>query len=153
MFVHYASKNAIELEQMTYPNFGPYDSNQKYGLTANSAPHFQIGEIVVRNDEVLTPLWNAPLRDCHFSVVDQSYTRSTTPQWAIILAILSFLFCLLGLLFLIVKEDETTGGVAITVSGSGGLTYTTYVPARSRFTAGEAFSYVSQIQARSAQLR
>ena len=42
-------------------------------------------------------------------------------------AVLFFLFCLLGLLFLLVKEERTTGSVQITVSAPG-LLHVTQIP-------------------------
>ncbi|PJN18021.1 hypothetical protein CG724_15770 [Streptomyces sp. CB02120-2] len=44
------------------------------------------------------------------------------------LAIIFFLFCLLGLLFLLMKEKRTTGYIQVTVH-SGGRHHSTMIPA------------------------
>lgn len=46
-----------------------------------------------------------------------SRTTEEIPGWAIVLAVLGFLFFFLGLLFLLVKETKTVGWVQISVQG------------------------------------
>ncbi|WP_197540708.1 MULTISPECIES: hypothetical protein [Kitasatospora] len=46
-----------------------------------------------------------------------SRTTRTIPTWAIVCAIVFFVFCLLGLLFLLAKEDRTEGTVQVVVQG------------------------------------
>lgn len=53
------------------------------------------------------------------------------PAYAILLCILFFVFCLLGLLFLLIKEERTTGHVSVTVQGPNFM-HTTYVPVSSQ---------------------
>ena len=59
-------------------------------------------------------------------------TQTTTaiPTYAIVLAVVFFLFCLLGLLFLLVKEQRTVGYVQVTVQGPG-LLHVTHIPVSS----------------------
>jgi hypothetical protein len=52
------------------------------------------------------------------------------PAVAIVLAIIFFIFCLLGLLFLLMKETRTVGSVQVTVSGSG-RQHSTIIPVHS----------------------
>ena len=68
-------------------------------------------------DSVVTPMGTAPVGHVGFSFTDMSRTTQSIPAWAIVCAILFFLFCLLGLLFLLVKEERTQGWVQIVVQG------------------------------------
>ncbi|QLQ16711.1 MAG: hypothetical protein HZY73_14820 [Micropruina sp.] len=49
-------------------------------------------------------------------------TTRVIPGWAVLFAILGFLFFLLGLLFLLVREERTTGFVQVQVVAPGGST-------------------------------
>ena len=64
-------------------------------------------------------MWNA---------TDMSRTEEKIPTHAIILAVIFFLFCLLGLLFLLMKERRTTGFIQVMVT-SGGKHHSTMVQA------------------------
>ena len=44
-------------------------------------------------------------------------TRETIPTWAIVCAVVFFVFCFLGLLFLLAKERHTEGFVQVVVQG------------------------------------
>jgi len=86
-----------------------------------------IGDIGITRTTVVTPNGSAPLRGANFIFRDMS-TRSTgIPTWAIVLAIVFALACLLGLLFLLVKEERWTGYAEVTVR-SGQLLHTTQLP-------------------------
>jgi hypothetical protein len=77
-----------------------------------------IGEIAFSRHTVITPVGRFPIRGTVWTVNDMSRTERNTPTWAIIVAILVFWWtCLLGLLFLLVKEQRTTGHVQVTVQG------------------------------------
>lgn len=76
-----------------------------------------IGDIAVTPDEVLTPRGRRPVGRVYWSLVDMSRTRQVIPTWAIVLAIVFALFCLLGLLFLLAKEDRIEGWVQVSVQG------------------------------------
>lgn len=86
-----------------------------------------IGDIACTQDEVITPSGRAPIAGTTWTFTDMTRTDRTIPAWAIVLAVLFFLFCLLGLLFLLVKEERTTGSVQITVSAPG-LLHVTQIP-------------------------
>ncbi|MGE3288799.1 MAG: hypothetical protein AB7J32_22230 [Pseudonocardia sp.] len=88
------------------------------------------GDIGVTSNWVVTPSGRVPVRQAQFLFTDLSHTTSTIPAWAIVLAIVFFLFCLLGLLFLLVKEERTGGWVQIVVTGPG-LAHTTQLPVSS----------------------
>jgi len=54
-------------------------------------------------------------------------TQSKIPAWAIIMAIIGALLCLVGLLFLLVKEEVTTGYVEVSVR-AGSVYHKTQIP-------------------------
>ena len=77
----------------------------------------EFGDVLVTADSVVTPAGTAPVGQVGFSFTDMSRTTQSIPAWAIVCAILFFVFCLLGLLFLLVKEERTQGWVQIVVQG------------------------------------
>ncbi|MGL4745281.1 MAG: hypothetical protein ACRCXL_12955 [Dermatophilaceae bacterium] len=50
-----------------------------------------------------------------------SRTTRSIPTWAVVCTVVFFLFCFLGLLFLLVKEERTEGWVQVVVHGDGFL--------------------------------
>ncbi|MFL1377913.1 hypothetical protein [Nocardiopsis protaetiae] len=79
-----------------------------------------IGDIAITQSTVITPAGRFPIRGTVWTVTDMTRTERTTPAWAIVVAILVFWWtCLLGLLFLLVKEEKTSGHVQVTVQGHG----------------------------------
>lgn len=82
-------------------------------------PLVTIGDITVTKTSVITPVGSIPLAKAQFNFSDMSRTERVTPAWAIVLAIIGFFFFLLGLLFLLAKEERTTGGVQVLVTGPG----------------------------------
>jgi hypothetical protein len=99
----------------------------------------------VTRNWVVTPNGNAPLAGSRWIVLDQSRTERKIPTWAIVLAIIFALLCLIGLLFLLVKEDRTTGYVEVTVM-SGSLTHVTQIPVRSEREIAQIRQRVHQAQ-------
>lgn len=89
---------------------------------------FTIGDISVAGDQIITPSGSMPLRGAMWNATDFSRTEEKIPAHAIVLAVIFFLFCLLGLLFLLMKEKKTTGYIQITVT-SGGRHHSTMLPA------------------------
>lgn len=89
-----------------------------------------IGDITCNQQQVITPSGVAPISAVNWNVADMSRTDQRIPPWAIILAILFFVFCLLGLLFLLVKQTRTSGYVQVTVQGPRFL-HTTQIPVSS----------------------
>lgn len=90
-----------------------------------------LGDIAVTGDTVMTPAGPMPLKGAVWTATDMSRTEEKIPAHAVVLAIVFFLFCLLGLLFLLMKERVTTGFVQVTVN-SGGRHHSTMVPVQSR---------------------
>jgi hypothetical protein len=96
---------------------------------AGGSPQLQIGDITVLNTGwIETPSGRMPLRGAVWNAMDMSRTEEKIPSYAIVLAIVFAVFCLLGLLFLLMKERRTTGWIQVTVT-SGGLHHTTMIPA------------------------
>ncbi|RSS78598.1 hypothetical protein EF918_20280, partial [Streptomyces sp. WAC06614] len=92
------------------------------------APALTLGDISVVGDQIITPSGSMPLKGAVWNATDFSRTEEKIPTHAVILAIVFFIFCLLGLLFLLMKQKTTTGFVQITVT-SGGRHHSTMVPA------------------------
>lgn len=88
-----------------------------------------IGDIAVTGDSIITPAGALPLRGAVWTVSDMSRTEESTPAYAIVLAVIFFFACLLGLLFMLIKERKTTGFIQVTVH-SGGRYHATMIPAR-----------------------
>lgn len=89
-----------------------------------------IGDIACTATDVLTPAGRAPINAATWTFTDMSRTTRTIPVWAVVCAIVFFLFCLLGLLFLLAKEDRTDGWVQVTVQAPG-LLHVTQIPVTS----------------------
>ncbi|NJP47122.1 hypothetical protein [Actinacidiphila epipremni] len=88
-----------------------------------------IGDIAVTESGIVTPAGVLPLRGAVWTVSDMSRTESKTPTYAIVLAVIFFFACLLGLLFLLMKEQVTTGYAQVTVN-SGGKYHAVMIPVR-----------------------
>jgi hypothetical protein len=97
------------------------------GTPANNSTLVTIGDIGVTQEWVVTPNGTCHVRDAHWMFVDMSRTHQRIPSWAIVCAVLFFIFCLLGLLFLLVKEEYTEGSVQVVVQGPR-LVHTVQLP-------------------------
>lgn len=69
-----------------------------------------------------------PLKGAVWTATDLSRTEEKIPTVAIVLAIIFALLCLIGLLFLLMKEKKTTGFIQVSVT-SGGRHHSTMIPA------------------------
>ncbi|KAA8889358.1 hypothetical protein F3087_10510 [Nocardia colli] len=78
-----------------------------------------VGDIGCTGTHVLTPSGQHPLAGTTWIVTNQTSVDQRIPSYAIVLAILLFVFCLLGLLFLAVKEEKIQGFVQVSVQGAG----------------------------------
>jgi hypothetical protein len=107
---------------------------------------FTIGDIGVTPNQVITPNGSAALAGSQWIFVDTSRTETKIPTVAIILAIVFALLCLIGLLFLLMKEKTTTGYVEVTVR-SGGIFHKTQIPVNSQMKIDEVRQLVSKAQA------
>ncbi|MDG4863288.1 hypothetical protein P8605_34635 [Streptomyces sp. T-3] len=108
----------------------PHPGGQ-YGAPApgGGAPLLSIGDITVTGDSIITPAGPLPLKGAIWTATDMSRTEEKIPTHAVVLAIVFFIFCLLGLLFLLMKEKTTTGFIQVTVT-SGGRHHSTMIPAQ-----------------------
>jgi hypothetical protein len=86
-----------------------------------------IGDIGITSNQVVTPNGSGPLAGSQWIFTDTSRTESKIPTVAIILAIIFALLCLIGLLFLLMKETKTTGYVEVTVR-VGNIFHKTQIP-------------------------
>ena len=91
-------------------------------------PLVQIGDIGVDQHWVLTPSGSVPTAQVTWTVQDLTRWERVIPTYAIVLAVVTAsMTCLLGLLFLLMKEDRLTGWLRVTVQGPD-FTHTTHVP-------------------------
>jgi hypothetical protein len=91
-------------------------------------PLVQIGDIGADQHWVSTPSGSLPISQATWSVQDMTLRTMEIPTYAMILALVtSVLTCLLGLLFLLIKEERPTGWLQVTVQGPG-MAHTTQVP-------------------------
>jgi hypothetical protein len=89
-----------------------------------------IGDIACTQTDVVTPAGTAPVGDVVWTFTDMSRTTRTIPVWAIVLCVAFFVFCFLGLLFLLAREDRTDGWVQVSVQGPR-LLHVTQIPVSS----------------------
>jgi hypothetical protein len=110
------------------PVGGPYQPPQSLPLQAlpTGPVLVTVGDISVEQFRIVTPAGVLPTHGTNWSAMDMSRTEEKIPAWAIILAIVFALACLLGLLFLLCKERKTTGFVQVTVQ-NGNRTHNTHV--------------------------
>ncbi len=78
-----------------------------------------IGDITVTQTHVVVPHGRYPLNGTMWTVQDSTQVTEGIPPVAIILTIVFVWFCLVGLLFLLMKEKRYSGFVSITVTGIG----------------------------------
>jgi hypothetical protein len=132
----FPSPTLADGEAFTGPGYGYPQSGSGYppvpmGSTGGGgAPLLSIGDITVTADSIITPSGTMPVRGAIWNATDMSRTEEKIPTHAVVLAIVFFLFCLLGLLFLLMKERTTTGFIQVMVT-SGGKHHSTMVPAQS----------------------
>ncbi len=93
-------------------------------------PLVTIGSINVTQNTIYTTSGTCPISHAVFTLTDLTTTTESIPTWAIVLMIVFILFCLLGLLFLLVKEKKTTGYIQITVQNQNFL-HTEQIPVTS----------------------
>jgi hypothetical protein len=140
------------------PESAPAQPSAPVQLTAPSLPRdrapflLTIGDIGITPQWVVTPNGHAPLSGSQWIAMDMSRTESKIPTWAIIMAILFALLCLIGLFFLLVKEERTTGYVEVSVR-SGDLYHRTQLPVSDQWAVQQIRQLVAQAQTLAAQAR
>lgn len=112
-------------------------------------PMLSIGDITVMSDAIVTPSGTMPLKGAVWTATDMSRTEEKIPTHAVVLAIIFALFCLIGLLFLLMKEKRTTGFIQVTVV-SGGLHHSTMIPAMGPHTFPAVMGQLNQARSLSA---
>ncbi|MCX4964376.1 hypothetical protein OHA98_06005 [Streptomyces sp. NBC_00654] len=105
-----------------------YNLPAQPGMPGGGVPMLSFGDITVMNDSIVTPSGTMPLKGAVWTATDMSRTEEKIPPVAIVLAIVFALLCLIGLLFLLMKEKKTTGFIQVTVT-SGGRHHSTMIPA------------------------
>lgn len=110
----------------------------------------QIGDITVTRSWVVTPNGTRGLRGTTWIASDNSRTEQAIPSWAIVLAVVFAIFCLLGLLFLLAKETRTVGYVQVTVQGPN-FFHSTQIPVSSPDHVAWVRQQVAQAQTLAAQ--
>lgn len=108
-----------------------------------------IGDIGVSRHWIVTPNGSAPLAGSTWIARDMSRTESKIPTWAIVMAIIFALFCLIGLFFLLVKEQATTGYVEVSVQ-QGQLYHVTQIPVSNAQQLAQVRQQVYQAQSMAA---
>lgn len=112
-------------------------------------PMLSIGDITVMSESIVTPSGTMPLKGAVWTATDMSRTEEKIPTHAVVLAIVFALFCLIGLLFLLMKEKRTTGFIQVTVV-SGGRHHSTMIPAMGPHTFPAVMGQLNQARSLSA---
>jgi hypothetical protein len=118
-------------------------------VTGNEPILLAIGDMAITPSHVILPQGRFPLRGASWTVQDSSQVSESIPAWAIVLAILLFFLCLLGLLFLLVKERRYLGFISVSVTGPG-FHHTAQFPPGPQ-SAAWVFHQVNQARAITAQ--
>lgn len=109
-----------------------------------------IGDIGITADTIVTPNGTGPLAGSQWIFTDRTQTEQKIPSYAIILAIVFALACLIGLLFLLIKETRITGYAEVSVK-SGNLSHMTQLPVNNANDVARWRGMVSQAQSLAAQ--
>ena len=105
-------------------------------------PLVQIGDISVDQQWVRTPSGSARTGQVTWTLQDLTRREQVIPTYAIVLAVVtSVMTCLLGLLFLLIKEERTTGWLQVTVQAPA-LVHTTHVPVTHPGTVADVYARV-----------
>ncbi|AJE85148.1 MULTISPECIES: hypothetical protein [Streptomyces] len=112
------------------------------GQGGGAVPLLSLGDITVLQDRIVTPAGELPLKGAVWNATDMSRTEEKIPTHAVVLAIIFFIFCLLGLLFLLMKEKKTTGFIQVSVT-SGGRHHTTMIPAQGPQTMAQVMAQLN----------
>jgi hypothetical protein len=105
-----------------------------------------IGDVIVTQSWVVTPSGTRPRREVSWTVTPMYQTTTGIPTWAIICAVVFFVFCLLGLLFLLAKEEKTTGHMQVSVQAPD-FFHVAYVPVSSQMQANDVAGRVNYVRA------
>ena len=109
-------------------------------------PVVVVGDIEADRHWVRTPIGVIRADQAQWSVSDQVHTQRYIPVWAVLMAIVFALLCLLGLLFLLVRDERRYYEVTVTVTG-GGFAHTTRVGAHDPRVVGDIRGRVAHARA------
>lgn len=116
------------------------------GRQPGEVSYMEFPGISVTSSGVHTPHGSIPLEEARFFLSDRTRQSSSTPTYAVVLAITGFFFItFFSLLFLLIKEQKLTGVVELTVSGAG-ISYTTSIPVSGRNDIAELAARVQHVQ-------
>lgn len=111
-----------------------------------------VGDIAVTQSSVILPGGGRyELRGTTWVSTNNTITTSAIPVWAIVMCIMTIWLCLFGLLFLLAKEQRTSGAVQVSVQGPG-LFYVSQMPVSNPLQIGEIEQRVNFIRGLVAQL-
>ncbi len=119
-----------------------WNSPVPFGSGAPEPVLVSIGDINCTAHYAITPAGCVPINQVSWIVTDQTRTETRIPPVAIVLAVIFFVFCLLGLLFLLMKETRTFGQLQITAQAPGFL-HSTYVPISNEMQRNDIFARVN----------
>lgn len=106
---------------------------------------FWIGDIGVSRYWVVTPNGSRPLAGSQWIVRDGSHLEERTPAYAVVIAVVLSLACLLGLLFLLVKQRRMVCYIEVTVR-TGDMYHVTRLPGRHPLEVDQVRRLVHQAQ-------
>jgi len=104
-----------------------------------------VGDMACTQFHVITPSGTYPLAGTTWIMTNNTTTTESIPAYAIVLAIIFFVFCLLGLLFLLIKDRRTQGFLSVSVQGPG-LLHVTQIPVSSPQQIGDTDNRVNYIR-------
>lgn len=87
-----------------------------------------VGDISVSPHWINTPAGTYPIKGTVWTVTDMSHYSESISTTGIVLCLIFVWFCLLGLLFLLMKDRKYVGYIQVTVQGDG-FYHSTLLPA------------------------
>ena len=127
--------------------------NTSPGAQADSSVQFELGRISANEYWVTTPVGSWELKDVTVSTYDQTVVASRIPTWAVVAAIVTAFFFLIGLLFLLAKDDSTSGSVSLTITATDWLTAASLIHVFSEQSHHDTISRVNYLQSLVAHAR
>lgn len=130
---------------MAYSPMTPGYQQPSFPVAAGpvAPPLVAFGDIVVTPTEVITPRGRMPLAQARFAGQPMLQVSRTTPTWAVVMAVVGFfILTVFSLFFLLIKEDQVSGAVQVSVTG-GGFAHVCQVPVQSHLQAQEVMNRVS----------
>lgn len=111
-----------------------------------------VGDIGCSQHWAVTPSGTFPLAGSTWTVTHQVTWTERIPTRAIVLAVIFFVFCLLGLLFLLMKERTVQGYITVTMQCPGGY-HATQIPISSQAEIADIEARVHYIRSLAAAAR